>query len=93
MEFTRPSIVATLLWAFGAVIIGLTIYNMVSWQGWTQNIHDTILISSLLIRHKRNRNRSPNRHAHHEIPDKKENMWLTYVFVQNNLWVNMKVDL
>ena len=29
---------------FGLVIIGLTIYSMVSWQGWTQNIHDTLLI-------------------------------------------------
>lgn len=44
MEYTRPSIVATLLWAFGIVIIGFTIYSMVSWQGWTQNIHDTLLI-------------------------------------------------
>jgi hypothetical protein len=44
MEYTRPSLVATLLWAFGIVIIGFTIYSMVSWQGWTQNIHDTLLI-------------------------------------------------
>jgi hypothetical protein len=44
MEYTRPSIIATLLWAFGIVIIGFTIYSMVSWQGWTQNIHDTLLI-------------------------------------------------
>ena len=44
MEYTRPSIIATLLWAFGLVIIGLTIYCMVIWQGWTQNIHDTLLI-------------------------------------------------
>jgi ABC-type uncharacterized transport system permease subunit len=44
MEYTRPSIIATLLWAFGIVIIGFTIYCMVSWQGWTQNIHDTLLV-------------------------------------------------
>ena len=44
MEYTRPSVIATLLWAFGIVIIGLTIYSMVSWQGWTQNIRDTLLI-------------------------------------------------
>jgi hypothetical protein len=31
-------------WAFGLVIIGFTIYSMVSWHGWTQNIHDTLLI-------------------------------------------------
>jgi ABC-type polysaccharide/polyol phosphate export permease len=37
-------IVATLLWAFGLVIIGFTIYGMVSWMGWTQNIHDALLI-------------------------------------------------
>jgi hypothetical protein len=44
MEYTRPSIIATLLWAFGIVIIGFTIYCMVGWQGWTQTIHDTPLI-------------------------------------------------
>jgi hypothetical protein len=30
--------------AFGIVIIGFSIYCMVSWYGWTQNIHDTLLI-------------------------------------------------
>lgn len=44
MEYTRPSIIATLLWAFGIVVIGFTIYSMVSWQGWTQNIHDILLV-------------------------------------------------
>jgi ABC-type uncharacterized transport system permease subunit len=43
-EHTRPSIVATLLWAFAIVIIGFTVYSMVSWQGWTQDIHDTLLV-------------------------------------------------
>jgi ABC-type uncharacterized transport system permease subunit len=33
-----------MLWAFGVVIIGFTIYSMVSWQSWTQNIQDTLLI-------------------------------------------------
>ena len=37
-------ITVTLLWAFGLVIVGLTIYTMVIWQGWTQNVHDTLLI-------------------------------------------------
>jgi len=37
-------ITVTLLWAFGLVIVGLTVYSMVIGQGWTQNIHDTLLI-------------------------------------------------
>lgn len=28
----RPSIVATLLWAFGIAIIGLTVYCMLDWS-------------------------------------------------------------
>jgi hypothetical protein len=33
MEYRRPSIIATMLWAFGLIIIGFTIYSMVIWQG------------------------------------------------------------
>jgi hypothetical protein len=29
---------------FGIIIICFAIYSMVSWQGWTQNIHDALLI-------------------------------------------------
>jgi hypothetical protein len=40
---------------------------MVSWQGWTQNIHDTLLI---LVAFASGINaiatRNTNRHAHHE---------------------------
>jgi len=39
-DFLYTSAVST--WSIH--IIGLTVYGMVSWQGWTQNIHDTLLI-------------------------------------------------
>ena len=44
MEPTRPSIIATLLWVFGIFIIGLTVYSMVSWRGWTENLRDMLLV-------------------------------------------------
>jgi hypothetical protein len=41
----RPSIAATLLWTFGIVIIGLTVYCMINWpSGWTENLHDVLLM-------------------------------------------------
>jgi len=43
-EPTRPSILATLLWAFGIFIIGLTIYIIISLHGWTENPRDILLI-------------------------------------------------
>ena len=43
-EHTRPSIFATLLWAFGIFIIALTIYCMISLRGWTENLHDILLV-------------------------------------------------
>lgn len=40
----RPSIVATLLWMFEIVVIGLTVYCMINWSdGWTENLHDILL--------------------------------------------------
>ena len=45
VEPTRPSIIATLLWAFGIFIIALTVYSMISWSGgWTGNLHDVLLV-------------------------------------------------
>jgi hypothetical protein len=44
MEHTRPSIIATLLWAFGIFIIILTVYSMFNWWGWTQNLNDFLLV-------------------------------------------------
>ena len=44
MEPSRPSILATLLWAFGIFIIGLTVYSMLNWRGWTENLHDMLLV-------------------------------------------------
>ena len=44
-KLRRPSIIATLLWAFGIVIIGLTVYCMINWSdGWTENLHDILLV-------------------------------------------------
>ena len=44
MEPTRPNIIATLLWAFGIFIIGLTVYSMINWRGWTENLRDMLLV-------------------------------------------------
>jgi len=45
MKLERPSIVATLLWAFGIFIIGLTVYSIINWPGgWTENLRDILLI-------------------------------------------------
>jgi len=32
------------MWAFGLVIIGVTIYIMINWQGWTENFGDFFLV-------------------------------------------------
>ena len=44
MESTRPSILATLLWAFGIFIVALTVYSIISLSGWTDNLHDILLV-------------------------------------------------
>ena len=44
IEPTKPSIIATLLWTFGIFIIALTVYSMVNWRGWTENLHDIVLV-------------------------------------------------
>ena len=46
MEPTRPSIVATLLWALGIFIIGLTVYSLIFWEGGliTIDLHDSLLV-------------------------------------------------
>jgi hypothetical protein len=31
-------------WAFGLVIIGFTVYSMINWRGWTENMHDMLLV-------------------------------------------------
>ena len=42
----RPSIIATLFWAFGIFIIGLTVYSLIFWKGGatTMDVHDSLLI-------------------------------------------------
>jgi len=46
MELTGPSILATLLWAFGIFIIGLTVYSLIFWEGGltTLDLHGSLLI-------------------------------------------------
>jgi len=46
MEPSRPSIFATLLWAFGTFIFGLTVYGLIFWEGGltTLDLHDSLLI-------------------------------------------------
>lgn len=44
MEPSRPSIFATLLWALGIFVIGLTVYCIISLQWWTENPRDILLI-------------------------------------------------
>ena len=46
VKLRRPSIIATLLWAFGIFLIGLTVYSLVFWEGGltTIDLHDSLLI-------------------------------------------------
>ena len=46
MELTRPSFLATLLWAFGVFVVGLTVYSLIFWEGGltTLDLHDSLLI-------------------------------------------------
>ena len=45
-ELSRPSILATLLWALGVFVIGLTVYSLIFWGGGltTLDLHDSLLI-------------------------------------------------
>jgi len=46
IKLTRPGIIATLLWAFGILIIGLTVYSLIFWEGGltTLDLHDSLLV-------------------------------------------------
>jgi len=46
MELTRPSIFATLLWALGVFVVGLTVYSLIFWEGGltTLELHDSLFI-------------------------------------------------
>ena len=46
MKLTRPSILATLLWALGVFVIGLTVYSLIFWEGGltTLDLHGSLLI-------------------------------------------------
>lgn len=44
-EMPRHSILGTVLWAFGILIIGLTIYSTISWRVWTEwSTQDLLLV-------------------------------------------------
>ena len=44
-EMPRPSILATLLWALGILLIGLTIYSTINWRVWTEwSTQDLLLV-------------------------------------------------
>ena len=45
-ELTRPSVLATLLWALGILVIGLTVYSLVFWEGGLTaiDLRDSLLI-------------------------------------------------
>jgi len=44
IELERPSIIATLLWAFGIFIICVTVYSMINWRGRIENLQDMLLV-------------------------------------------------
>ena len=46
VKLRRPSIIATLLWALGIFLIGLTVYSLIFWEGGltTLDLHDSLLI-------------------------------------------------
>ena len=46
VKLRRTSIIATLLWAFGIFIIGLTVYSLIFWEGGLTaiDLHDSLLI-------------------------------------------------
>jgi len=68
----RPSILATLLWALGIFIIGLTVYSLISLRGWTENPRDILFI---FVGFSSGVNAiatgAPHRHAQHEIQNRK----------------------
>lgn len=43
-EIPRPSITASFLWGFSIFIFGATIYSIVGWRGWTQDLNDFLLV-------------------------------------------------
>ena len=44
LEVERPSRFAILLWVLGILIMVVTIYAMIKWQGWIQNLNDALLV-------------------------------------------------
>jgi len=43
-ELKRPSLLATLLWGLGIAIWALTVYGMVMWHGWMNNVEGGLLV-------------------------------------------------
>jgi CHASE2 domain-containing sensor protein len=43
-ELRRPRLLATLLWGLGIATWALTVYGMLIWHGWMDNVDDGLLV-------------------------------------------------
>ncbi len=43
-ELKRPSFLATLLWGLGIAIWALTVYSMLTWHGWVDDVEGGLLV-------------------------------------------------
>ena len=43
-ELKRPSLLATLLWGLGIATWALTVYGMLIWHGWMDNVEGGLLV-------------------------------------------------
>ena len=79
MDLTRPSILATLLWAIGVFVIGLTVYSLIFWEGGltTLDLHDSLLIFVAFSSGINAIATGAHRHAHNAIQKRKQSPPLT----------------
>jgi hypothetical protein len=43
-ELKRPRLLATLLWGLGIAVWALTVYGMLIWHGWMDNVEGGLLV-------------------------------------------------
>ena len=43
-ELKRPSFLATLLWGLGIATWALTVYSMLTWHGWVDDVEGGLLV-------------------------------------------------
>jgi CHASE2 domain-containing sensor protein len=43
-ELKRPNLLATLLWGLGIATWALTVYSMLIWHGWMDNVEGGLLV-------------------------------------------------